>query len=331
MTQYSIKDIARLSGVSIATVSRVLNNRGKYSENTKRKVLKVIQDTGYKIDSSAQSLRTNVTHTIGILVPDIKNPFFADLVQKIEENLFTQKYSTIICNTDKDEQKEKAYLHMLEAKKVDGIIVISGSYKHGFQFESSSKNIPYICIDRAPQNFEDTIFISSNHRLGSQEATNYLINCGSKNPVIITGSKIGTSIESRIEGFKDALRQNHLNFSKNKNSFIYTDWTSIQNFLTHHPETDAFFAVDDNIAINVLTSLKKLNYHIPEDIQIIGFDDIPSSRVVSPSLTTIAQNTTKIATTAINSLLELLVTPSEKGNQILIPTKLIIRNSTKQS
>ena len=175
MSQYSIKDIAKLANVSIATVSRVINSKGKYSEKTRRKVLKVIRETGYEIDSSAQSLRTNVTHTIGILVPDIKNSFFADLVQKIEEKLFEKEYSTIICNTDKNEQKEKAYLRMLENKKVDGIIVISGSYRHGFHFESLLKTIPYICIDREPADFEDTIFISSNHQLGAKEATKYFI------------------------------------------------------------------------------------------------------------------------------------------------------------
>ncbi|MCT6892292.1 MAG: LacI family transcriptional regulator, partial [Lactobacillus sp.] len=100
MKQYSIKDIAKLCNVSTATVSRVINNNGRFSEKTRQRVLDVIKQTGYKIDNNARSLRTNITFTIGILVPDIKNPFFADLVQKIEELLFTKNYSTIICNTD---------------------------------------------------------------------------------------------------------------------------------------------------------------------------------------------------------------------------------------
>lgn len=331
MTQYSIKDIAKLSGYSVATVSRVINNKGKYSEETKKKVLKVINSTGYKIDTSAQSLRTNITHTIGILVPDIKNPFFADIVQKMEENLFEKEYSTIICNTDKNEKKEQAYLRMLENKKVDGLIVISGSHKQGFKFESSLKDIPYICIDREPENFEDTIFISSNHRLGAKEATNYLISNGSSHPVIVTGNQISTSIQSRLSGFKEALEENNISFSKDKNTVVYKNGETIKSFLNREPSTDSFFAVNDTIAINIIMSLRELNLQIPKDIQIIGFDNIPSSRVISPSLSTVAQNTDKISKIAIENILKLMKDSNEKGDQILIPTKLIIRDSTKKN
>jgi LacI family transcriptional regulator len=329
MSQYSIKDIAKLANVSIATVSRVINSKGKYSEKTRRKVLKVIRETGYEIDSSAQSLRTNVTHTIGILVPDIKNSFFADLVQKIEEKLFEKEYSTIICNTDKNEQKEKAYLRMLENKKVDGIIVISGSYRHGFHFESSLKTIPYICIDREPADFEDTIFISSNHQLGAKEATKYLIDHGSKNPAIITSSSISTSIESRITGFREALSENNIPYNQQQNLLTYEDQTSLQAFLNTNKQIDSFFAVDDNIAIKTILDLKKLGYKVPDDYQVIGFDNIPSDQVLSPTLTTIAQNTSKIAETVVDSILKLLVSPKDKGSQIFIATRLIPRESTK--
>lgn len=328
MSQYSIKDIAKLAGVSVATVSRVINNKGKYSKDTKKKVLKVIKDTGYKIDSSAQSLRTNVTHTIGIIVPDIKNPFFADLVQKIEESLFEKEYSTIICNTDKNEQKEKAYLRMLENKKVDGIIVISGSYEHGFKFESSLKNIPYICIDREPVDFSDTIFISSNHQLGAQNATEYLIKNGSRHPVVVAAD-ISTSIKSRIKGFRDALEENGMSFSPKKDVLRHYETSYLHTFLKSHPDVDSLFAVDDNIAIKIIQSLQKLGYQVPNDYQVIGFDNIPSDTVLSPALTTIAQDTEKIATTAVDNMLGLFKDNSKKGDQILISTKLIKRASTK--
>lgn len=328
MSQYSIKDIARLSGFSVATVSRVLNNKGKYSEETKKKVLKVIHDTGYKIDSSAQSLRTNVTHTIGILVPDILNPFFADLVQKIEEGLFKQNYSTIICSTDKNENKEKAYLRMLENKKVDGIIVISGSYRHGFQFQSSLKEIPYICIDREPENFKDTIFISSNHRLGAKAATDYLLNHGSHFPVMVTQA-ISSSIKSRIEGFREALEEHHFHYDEQNNLFSYQNESSLKELFQRHPQIDAFFSASDKIAIALIMELKKMGKKIPEDVQVIGFDNIPFASVLSPALSTVDQNSEKIARTAVENMLLLLDDPKEKGNQVLIPTKLILRKSTK--
>lgn len=328
MSQYSIKDIAKLSGVSTATVSRVINNKGKYSDKTRDKVLKVIKRTGYNIDGSAQSLRTNITHTIGILVPDIKNPFFADLVQKIEEILFKKHYSTFICNTDKNEKKEKAYLQRLENKKVDGIIVISGSGKSGFRFESTIKKIPYICIDREPQNFNDTIFVSSNHYQGAWNATEYLIKHGSHHPVFLM-NKISTASTDRAKGFKDCLKKHRLEFSKARNLLVLKKPDSFATFLKKNPKIDAIFASNDTLAIQTMHKIKQLKIKIPNQIQIIGFDNIPADQYVDPSLTTIAQNTGRIAQNAVRSILNSIAGKGEKGSKILLPTKLIARNSTK--
>lgn len=328
MRQYSIKDIAKLSGVSTATVSRVINKKGRYTDKTKEKVLRVIRETGYNIDGSAQSLRTNITHTIGILVPDIKNPFFANLVQKIENLLFKKNYSTFICDTDKKQAKERAYLQMLENKKVDGIIVISGSGKAGFKFESSIKNIPYICIDREPQNFNDTIFISSNHFQGAIDATNYLIKNKAKHLLIVT-DHISTSSQSRLRGFITALKQNGLKYSKLNNYLKLDKDEDFDAFINKHPEIDGIFAINDNLAIRLLNRTKELNINVPNQIQIIGFDNIPAASFVTPTLTTISQNTKRIAEMSVNSILNSIVGQGAKGSKLLIPVNLILRQSTK--
>lgn len=328
MTQYSIKDIAKLSGVSTATVSRVINNKGKYSEATREKVLKVIKKTGYIIDESAQSLRTNMTKTIGILVPDIKNHFFADLVQKIEEILFKKGYSTFICNTDRNSTKEKTYLKRLENKKVDAIIVISGSGMDGFKFESSLKQIPFVCIDREPQSINDTIFISSNHYQGALDATTYLLNHGVKHPLIVS-NRISTSSNSRLTGFKEALRKNNIKFTKANNYLLLKKETDFISFIKKHPNIDGIFATDDNIAIKLLVKLKEIKKKIPDDIQVIGFDNIPIDQYIIPSLSTVAQNSDRIAKITVRNVLSSIKGQGEKGSKILIPTKLIIRKSTK--
>lgn len=178
MKKTSIKDIAKLSGVSVATVSRVINNNGRFSEETRKKILDVIEETGYQMNFSAKSLRMNKSFSVGILVPDISNYFFSDVVQKIEEELFELGYSTIICNTGRNIEKETAYLNMLRSKLVDGIIVISGVDEFVFHYD----DIPYICIDREPLKKEKTIVISSNHYQGAFEATESLINNGCKHP-----------------------------------------------------------------------------------------------------------------------------------------------------
>lgn len=329
--QYSIKDIAKLSGVSIATVSRVINKKGKYSKATEQKVLEVIRQTGYEINNSAQSLRTNTTYTVGILVPDISNYFFAKVVQQIEEALFEKGYSTIICNTARSTQKEVAYLKILETKSVDAIIVISGAAEHGFMF-NTSKNIPYICIDREPQNFSDTIFISSNHYSGGYEATDSLIKNGSNHPVIVLHKNLSTSSKARLEGFCAALKDNNIPFSKNKNILYFKSLAKLpdqlREILNDTPEIDAIFGVNDSIAIKIIEFLTSINKHIPDEIQVIGFDNTPATTLTTPKLSSVEQNTNKIASVAVENIIECINKNGNKGSKILIPTTLVEREST---
>lgn len=332
--KYSIKDIAKLSGVSVATVSRVINNNGRFSEETRKKVEKVIEETGYQTNYSAKSLRMNKSFSIGILVPDITNCFFAEVVQKIEEVLFEQDYSTIICNTDRDNKKEESYLNILESKGVDGIIVISGAEKFDFtHYSNSEKKIPYICIDREPKNKSETIFVASNHYQGAFEATEELLKSGCKHPIIAIHNRKSSSALERLEGFKDALKKNnifyseekhHLQIDKDDNDFK----DKIEIFLNKNHLTDGIFVVNDYIAMEILLVLKQLNINIPQEVKIIGFDDTPQNKYSSPTLSSVKQDTNKIAEVAVENLLNLIDSPHNTGDTIRIPVKLNLRESS---
>ncbi|WP_251867508.1 LacI family DNA-binding transcriptional regulator [Enterococcus malodoratus] len=332
MKKYSIKDIAKLSGVSVATVSRVINNNGRFSEETRKKVLKVIDETGYQMNYSAKSLRMNKSFSIGILVPDISNYFFSDVVQKIEEILFDKGYSTIICNTTRNNEKEAAYLQMLESKGVDGLIVISGADEFGFDYTRSEKDIPYICIDREPKDKDSTVFISSNHYQGAFEATEALIHSGCKSPVIAMHARRSSSGKERYNGFKDALKKNNIAFSKKKNVLIADIHTedfpeAISKFINENP-VDGIFAINDSIAMELLQKIAKLGKKIPEDIKVIGFDNISQDKYSSPTLSSVKQDTDKIAAAAVDSLLKIIASPGETGDAILIPVSLVVRESS---
>lgn len=336
MKKYSMKDIAKLSNVSVATVSRVINKNGRFSEETKDKVMKVIKETGYQPNFSAKSLRMNRSLSIGILVPDITNYFFADVVQKIEEILFQEGYSTIICNTNRDNDKELVYLNTLRSKVVDGLIVISGAEEFDFTTPTNaSKIIPYICIDRAPKNEDDTIFISSDHYEGAFIATKQLIESGSSLPIFVKhNNRTSTSQVERFKGFKDALAKHRIPFKEDKqvlavNLLNSEDELHMTNFIKKNPDIDGIFAVNDNIAIRVMNALKKVHIRIPEDVKIIGFDGIPQGKNTSPTLSTIEQNTDDIASTAVQSLLRLIKNPKNTGEIIKVPVSLIQRESTK--
>ncbi|MSD84687.1 LacI family DNA-binding transcriptional regulator (plasmid) [Lactobacillus curvatus] len=333
MQKYSLKDIAKLSEVSTATVSRVINDNGRFSEETRQKVLKVIEETGYKMNYNAKSLRMNRSFTIGILVPDISNYFFADVVQKVEEILFDKGYSTIICNTGRIQEKESAYLKMLEGKGVDGLIVISGVETFDFDSSPSDKYIPYICIDREPKTRKNTIFISSNHYQGAFEAVEKLIESGCKHPIITLQTRKSTSAKERFTGFKDALKKNSIPFSANKNLLtIDLDEKNfpklIDDFLLKNPETDGIFCINDSIALELMLVLRQLKKNVPRDIKIIGFDDTPAAKYAVPPLSSIHQDTSKIAKVAVDKLLNLINHPNETDEILIIPVSLISRQST---
>ncbi|EAE5656331.1 TPA: LacI family transcriptional regulator, partial [Listeria monocytogenes] len=287
MKKTSIKDIAKLSGVSVATVSRVINDNGRFSEETREKVLAVIKETNYQMNFSAKSLRMNKSFSVGILVPDISNYFFSSVVQQIEAILFDQGYSTIICNTGRNLDKEMAYLNMLESKMVDGLIVISGADEFGFKYTNAENGIPYVCIDRQPKDKKDTIFISSNHYQGAFEATEALIHAGVKSPVIFMHSRQSSSAKERLKGFQDALKKNNIRYDPDVSKFtvdlqIHDYQKSIITFVNEVTTMDGIFAINDNIALELLNLLPTIGKKIPNDIKVIGFDDTPQCNYTVP-------------------------------------------------
>ncbi|EAC3252286.1 LacI family transcriptional regulator, partial [Listeria monocytogenes] len=300
MKKTSIKDIAKLSGVSVATVSRVINDNGRFSEETREKVLAVIKETNYQMNFSAKSLRMNKSFSVGILVPDISNYFFSSVVQQIEAILFDQGYSTIICNTGRNLDKEMAYLNMLESKMVDGLIVISGADEFGFKYTNAENGIPYVCIDRQPKDKKDTIFISSNHYQGAFEATEALIHAGVKSPVIFMHSRQSSSAKERLKGFQDALKKNNIRYDPDVSKFtvdlqIHNYQKSIITFVNEVTTMDGIFAINDNIALELLNLLPTIGKKIPNDIKVIGFDDTPQCNYTVPKLSSVKQNIPKIA------------------------------------
>lgn len=333
MKKTSIKDIAKLSGVSVATVSRVINDNGRFSEETRQKVLAVIKETNYQMNFSAKSLRMNKSFSVGILVPDISNYFFSSVVQQMEAILFEQGYSTIICNTGRNLDKELAYLNMLESKMVDGLIVISGADEFGFNYSNAENGIPYVCIDRQPKDKKDTIFISSNHYQGAFEATEALIHAGAKSPVIFMHSRQSSSAKERLKGFQDALKKNNIQMDPELSIFTMDlqkpDYQkNIATFVQKAKKIDGIFAINDHIAIELLNFLPTIGKKIPDDIKLIGFDDTPQCNYTVPKLSSVKQNIPEIAQITVDNLISIIKNP-EQQKQIteIVPVELFLRGS----
>lgn len=332
----SIKRIAELSNVSTATVSRVINNNGRFSEETRKRVMSVIEENGYHINAIAKTLRLQKSNTIGMIVPDISNEFFSSIINLIERNFFERGISTIICNTDKDPAKENAYLQSLDLKMVDGLICISGQEK--IDESQISRNIPIVYIDRIPEVSNNVAIVGSNHLEGGYLATKHLIDKGCKRIMLLTKEKNNSSVIDRIAGYQKALMEASLELDANL--FVYTPLVdehsyelarkAIQKALVAGLSFDGIFATNDWLAYGAIRELESQGISVPGEVKVVGFDDDTISKYSSPSITTIHQDVATIANEASDILYRLMSKPNTKikKRHIQIPVELIERETT---
>ncbi|MFX3617387.1 MAG: LacI family DNA-binding transcriptional regulator [Sporolactobacillus sp.] len=335
MKKISIKKIAELSGVSVATVSRVINNNGRFSEETRQHVLNVIKENNYGMNYIAKGLRMNKSYTIGILVPDISNAFFSSVVKRIEEYLYLKSYSVIICNTDRDREKELSYLRILEGKMVDGLFIISGDQE--FDTKIIQTKVPVVCIDRRPKDVGKVAFISSDHYQGGFLATECLIQRGCKKIGILVSSENLYSSRERLRGYKDALIKHHLIFNENDvviiaNKAAKTEESrkQILERLNNGDAFDGVFAINDRLAIGAIKAAMEFGINVPRDMKIIGFDNDPVSSYCSPQLTSVKQDIEHLAEKSCETLLQLMNNQETTQSDIykLLPVSIIYRGTT---
>ncbi len=334
MSNISIKDIARLSGVSVATVSRVINNNGRFSKETKEKVEKIIEEYGYTQNMAAKSLRMSKSKTIGLIVPNIDNEWFSRLALSIENYFFNHHYSVFICNTSQDEQKEIEYFKSLDGKLVDGIICISGIEKipeHIIQ-----RDIPIVCIDRKPIYDHHAYYVESDHFKGGYLATQHLIEQGCRNIAILSRNKTLSVNNSRYQGYLKALKDYHIHDNPDLHLFIEPTSHNIEGskalttkLIESNIPFDGIFATNDWRAYGAIEALKEHHLSVPDDVKVIGFDDASICKVVNPTISTIKQDIDSLSFHASKCLLD-LIEEKEVEPFTSIDVKLIVRESTKK-
>ena len=323
----TLDDIAKLAGVSATTVSRVINNYGSLSEKTKTKVFSAMQELNYQPNSLARSLKGKKTQLIGVILPGVSNPFFGHMVQEIEDQLFKKGFKMILCNAGNDAQKERDYLRMLMANRVDGII--AGSHNLGIE-EYQKVGLPIISFDRYLS--DNVPIVSSDNYQGGQLAAQSLISSGSKNPQIITGSNRPNSpTNSRLTGFKDVLEKHDLSYNLIELPFSSSPnikSLKIKELLTNK-KIDGIFCTDDLTALLVKQQAQALNLQIPTDIRLVGYDGTNFIQNYHPELTTIMQPITDIVTMMIDLLLKRIDDPDcQLEKNYVLPVKLIMGKTT---
>jgi LacI family transcriptional regulator len=329
-------DVAKRAGVSQATVSLVLNKvtNTNIPEETRLRVLKAIDELAYRPNTLASSLRLGKTHTLGLILPDSANPFFAEVSRSIDSAAFEQNYNLILCNTEGDVDRELLYVDVLCNRQVDGIIFVAVGDQADSLQRVLCKNIPVVMIDRDLPGMEVDAVLTDN-RLGGYQATQHLIDLGHRRIGCIAGSSSVTPSASRGEGYLAALSEHNLPADPSlliRGDFHpYSGWSAARTMLALPVPPTAIFACNDLMAIGALRAITEAGLHVPEDVSLVGFDNIELATYTNPPLTTVAQPIHEAGQTAINFLLERIREPGLDFRRAILPTGLIIRDSTKET
>lgn len=325
----TIKDVAKLAGVGIATASRALNNREDVSPSTRQKVLEAAQRLGYVPNSLARSLVYGKTKKIGVIITTILNPFYATVVSGIESVLASKGYTLILYNSNEDPYKEKEAILALRQQRVDGLILAPIEYESLNVKYLIETKIPFVLVARRTKE-EDTNFVIADDFKVGKIATQYLIEIGHRKILFLNSWK-SSSAKLRLEGYKEALRE--AGFLINP-KLIYslepnTDLKALlEKILLNKSRPTAIFCFCDSIALEVMKILKGMNFKIPEDIAIVGCDNLEYTELLSPPLTTIEISKYDMGVMAAKILLEILEAENKEPIHFVFEPKLIVRAST---
>ncbi|MCL4144797.1 UNVERIFIED_CONTAM: hypothetical protein GTU68_011771 [Idotea baltica] len=327
----TIKDVARMSGAGIATVSRVINNNGYVSEETRQRIQKAIDESGYRPNVSARMMRNGRSNLIGILVPSIKVDFFSRLVYRLEKALFDQGYQTLICSTGENLVHEHQYIEMLLAQQVDGVMVASVSSNIDAFEKLVNANIPVLALDRDLEGMDVTL-VSCDHLAGGRTAAQHLIDLGHTQISVVGAPKQSEPIKQRLAGVQQACKASGLD---NPENVLGSDH-SVQGcaelalqVLNRKQRPSAVVGTSDIAAIGILHAARAANLGVPSELSVTGFDDTPMAAHVFPALTTIAQPIDQLAEEAISALVARIKTPDMAvQSNIILPCSLSLRQST---
>ena len=329
-----MSDVARQARVSLMTVSRVINNKGDVSSETRQRVLEIIANLGYRPSAIARSLATKETSTIGLVVPDVSNAFFAEITQGVEHLAYSRGYHVFLCNTEEDPQRELAVIQSLEEKRVDGLIICSSRLEEEKLIDILA-NLPAVVLinRRLYQTVEDTFdSVTLDDERGGWLAVHHLIQSGHRQIGFLAGPPASYSGAGRRKGFLAALQEAGIQlvdgWMKHCQPSVEGGYEATRYLLGTYPQLTALFCFNDLVAVGALQACDELKRRVPQDLAIVGHDDIPVAALVSPTLTTCRVPRYELGARAVNALLERLRGDCPADcSQIVLQPELVIRES----
>lgn len=326
----TIKDVAREAGLTVGTVSRVLNNRGYISDKTRAKVHQVMKDLNYRPNEVARSLIKRKTDTIGVIVPHISHPYFARMIHCLEASAAENNLKILLHNSRGNQEEEERYLEMCKSNFVSGILLFSGEVDEKI---FASLRIPIITIERYVEH--STASVVCDNMKGGILAVNHLVNQGCKKLLMIGGiGAWGMPADYREMGFLQACRDHSIEGKVFKSGLNETDiimhYEDIKTALIANPDVDGIFASSDLMAAQVIQICHEMGKQVPKDIKIVGFDDVSIASLTSPTISTIRQPIPEMAKIAIELLRKAMAGEMVPGKTVM-PVHLVERESTKMA
>lgn len=330
----TIKDVAEKAGVSTATVSRVLSGREFVSQHLIEKVNQTIEDLRYRPSRVARNLRVRKANTIGLVVSDIQNPFFTSIMRGIQDTLLAKGYVLLAANSDENEDQEKVHIETLLAEEVAGIILAPASASHKNYANLIDEGVGLVVIDRIPDRLKANSVLVDN-TAGAHTAVEHLISLGHQRIGIITGREEISTTTSRLQGYRTALQDAGIPFAPElviAGGFRQEGGYQAMNalFSISEPPT-AVFSSNNVMTLGALQAIHEKCKRIPDEIALVSFDDMPWAASLQPPLTSVAQPTYEIGTTAAKLLLDQVSDSKQITRRIILEAKLIVRGSTVAS
>lgn len=329
----TINQIAKLAGVSTATVSNVINDkREKVSDKTRERVNQIIKEEGYILNRVASSMVTKRTKTLGLIIPDITNPFFPELARGVEDFASANDYTVILCNSDNKLEKEESYIEMLQEKMVDGIIITASRARLSLDGKLKDSSVPIVSVDREISGLDASGQIIVDNEEGEYTAVKYLLEKGYRKIVHLSGPMSLKTAQNRYKGFLKAYKEMGINPIENH---LYvgdysTEWgyEASKKIIENKESVECFTCGNDLIALGVYRTMHECKIKVPDEIGIVGYDDIYMASIVTPALTTVRQPSYEMGYKAA----ELIINKILHGNSFKIErtlkAELVIREST---
>jgi DNA-binding LacI/PurR family transcriptional regulator len=329
----SLQEVARRAKVSIATVSRVLNKSDKVVPETRATVEKALRELGYRPSRVARRLRMKDgrAHLVGLIIPDIQNPFYAEIARGVEDAAYAAEYALLLCNSDENPDKEQFYLDVMRSESVDGIVLPPFEETDTAVADIIKTGMPVVCVDRSLSKVKTDLVEVDNYR-GAFEAVAHLVEKGHQSIGLIAGRiQVSTSRERR-RGYLDALAEAGItprkdlmregDFRQESGRVLATELLGLRK-----PPT-ALFALNNLMTVGALNAVHQLGLRVPQDVAVVGFDDLPWAEALDPPLTVVRQPAYEVGKQAMELLLKRIMEPVRPTVTMRLLPQLIVRRST---